>query len=140
MILWANNFEAREMNIKAGTVVKIPPVSGSAYTIQSGDTLASIATKFGVEPSRILSDYGKLLEGDLPVGEVVIVTGASQPVSLIAQNKQNQQKTLVNKPVEKQATKSLVKPPEKPATKPAEKKIVTKKSDSLLDTTSPAKP
>ena len=27
MILWANNFEERDIQIKAGTVVKIPPVS-----------------------------------------------------------------------------------------------------------------
>ncbi len=93
-----------------------------------------------MEPSRILSDYGKLLEGDLPVGEVVIVAGASQPVSLIAQNKQDQQKVLANKPTEKPATKPLAKTPEKPAAKPTEKKIATKKSDSLLDTASPAKP
>lgn len=140
MILWANNFEARDMDIKAGTVVKIPPVSGSAYTIQSGDTLASIATKFGVEPSRILSDYGQLLEGDLPIGKVVIVAGASQPVSLIAQNKQDQQKVLANKPIEKPVVKPVAKTSEKPTAKPPEKKIATKKSDSLLDTTSPAKP
>ncbi|MFO0763469.1 MAG: CHAP domain-containing protein [Candidatus Gracilibacteria bacterium] len=139
MILWANNFEDRDIQIKAGTVVKIPPVSGSAYTIQSGDTLESIATKFGVEPSRILSDYGKLLEGELPVGEVVIVAGASQPVSLIAQNKQNQQKSQSLKVAEKPPVKPVVKVPEKITPKVADKKPPIKKSESLLETSTAAK-
>jgi surface antigen/LysM repeat protein len=140
MILWANNFETRDMSIQAGTVVKIPPVSWSAYTIQSWDTLASIATKFGVEPTRILSDYGKLLEWELPVGEVVIVAGASQPVSLIAKNKQDQQKVVAEKVVDKAPIKPIAKTPEKPAAKTADKKATAKKSETLLDTTSPAKP
>jgi surface antigen/LysM repeat protein len=141
MILWANNFETRDMSIQAGTVVKIPPVSWSAYTIQSWDTLASIATKFGVEPTRILSDYGKLLEWELPVGEVVIVAGASQPVSLIAKNKQEQQKVVSEKKVaDKAPVKPIAKTPEKPAAKTADKKATAKKSETLLDTTSPAKP
>ncbi len=139
MILWANNFEDRDIQIKAGTVVKIPPVSWSAYTIQSGDTLESIATKFWVEPSRILSDYGKLLEWELPVGEVVIVAGASQPVSLIAQNRQNQQVNQSLKVADKPSVKPVVKVPEKPAPKVAVKKAPTKKSESLLDTNSAVK-
>ena len=70
---------------------------------------------------------------------MVIVAGASQPVSLIAQNKQNQQKSQSLKVAEKPPVKPVVKVPEKPAPKVAVKKAPTKKSESLLDTNSAVK-
>jgi hypothetical protein len=47
---------------------------------------------------------------------------------------------VAEKVVDKAPVKPIAKTPEKPAAKTADKKATAKKSETLLDTTSPAKP
>lgn len=118
MLVWANNFGPEVETLEAGTLIKIPPVSGASYVIQAGDTTETIAKKYGVSPDKILSDYGQSIDEALPVGEVVIIAGATQPV-IIAQARPEANEPDVPPPAPA--------PKPKPAPKPAPKPVVVKK-------------
>lgn len=71
-IIWANNMKSAD-EIKPGTELKIPPVSGVVHTVKSSDTLSTIATKYGVDKDKIISFNNLPQTGELQVGEDLIV-------------------------------------------------------------------
>lgn len=72
-ILWANDLP-RASRIQVGQTLTILPVTGIKYTVKKGDTLASIAKRYGGDSSEIASYNG--LEGPLVAGiEIIIPDG-----------------------------------------------------------------
>lgn len=52
-IIWANSLSAKA-SIKIGQKLKIPPVTGIIHKVGRGETVYSIAKKYGVEPQEIV--------------------------------------------------------------------------------------
>jgi murein DD-endopeptidase MepM/ murein hydrolase activator NlpD len=52
-IIWANNLSVKTA-IKTGQKLKIPPVTGIVHKVGRGETVYSIAKKYGVEPQEIV--------------------------------------------------------------------------------------
>jgi len=71
-IIWANGLRDAD-SLQPGQILKIPPVTGTIHTIKSGDTIASIAKKYGVEQQDIIEFNSLPLDGQLAVGDEVIV-------------------------------------------------------------------
>jgi LysM repeat protein len=72
-ILWANNIGKNDLH--PGMSLVILPVSGVRYTVGSGDTLASIAEKYGSDASEIASYNGLSSVDELVKGDTVIIPG-----------------------------------------------------------------
>jgi surface antigen len=78
-IKWSNNLNSDAVN--AGTKLTLPPtgVSGIVYTVQSGDTVQSLATKYKANADQITAYNDAELSG-LQVGEQIIIpNGQIQP-------------------------------------------------------------
>lgn len=86
-IMWANNIPRGGL-IKEGETLVILPVSGVKHTVAKGDTIASIAKKYGSDPDDVvnfndLNPNDRLAVGNeivVPDGEIstpVVVTGSS---------------------------------------------------------------
>ena len=73
-LYWANNLKAKD-ELHLGQVLLIPPVSGLVISVTPDDTLDSLAAKFKVKKSRIIST-NSLTDPNLVVGQVLIVPGA----------------------------------------------------------------
>lgn len=71
-LIWANNLRDAD-SISPGQVLKIPPVSGVIHTVKKGDTVASVAKKYGVEADSILGFNALPQDGQLQVGDEIIV-------------------------------------------------------------------
>lgn len=79
-IRWANNLEDAD-DIHPGDKLKILPVAGVAHTVQSGDTIFSVAKKYRAEPQAIL-DFPFNDVGDdfaLRIGQVLIIPDGAPP-------------------------------------------------------------
>ncbi|MDD3794248.1 MAG: LysM peptidoglycan-binding domain-containing protein [Candidatus Gracilibacteria bacterium] len=74
-ILWANDFEKNHV-LRPGQIIKIPPVSGLIHTVNSGDTISSIAKKYEVDEVKIKEQ--NLLAGSdtIKVGDILVIPGA----------------------------------------------------------------
>jgi murein DD-endopeptidase MepM/ murein hydrolase activator NlpD len=71
---WANNLKSKD-DLHLGQTLTIPPVSGLVVTVNSSDTLASLANKYKVKEEEIL-DANKLEDRNLVVGQVLAIPGA----------------------------------------------------------------
>ncbi len=76
-ILWANDLASRNM-IRAGQVLKIPPVDGIAITVKKGDTLKSIASKYKGDVSKIIAFNRLADENDIAVGQQLMIPEGQQ--------------------------------------------------------------
>lgn len=72
-VLWANNLTSRS-TLKVGQELEILPVTGVAHTVKRGETLAQIATQYGVKATEIsnVNTLGKTL---VVGAEIVIPNG-----------------------------------------------------------------
>lgn len=70
-ILWANDL-SRSSKLQIGQVLTILPVPGVKYTVKKGDTLASVAKRFGGDVLEIAS-YNGIDDGALAVGTEIII-------------------------------------------------------------------
>lgn len=83
-ILWANTDVLNDdpHNLTPGMSLKIPPVDGILYVVQSGDTVASIAAKYKTTTEAIYTDgalWNNLNPGQQPViGSALMVPGGSR--------------------------------------------------------------
>lgn len=71
----ANNLTSNSLSI--GQVLKIPKISTNndfGYTVQSGDTLYSIASKFGITVNEIKT-YNNLTSNNLSIGQTLKIPG-----------------------------------------------------------------
>lgn len=88
-ILWANNLTSKGA-VHPGMTLIILPVSGIRHTVASGDTLASLAKKYGSDAEEIASYNGMSSVDDLVKGATVIIPGgelAATPVKTTAKAK-----------------------------------------------------
>lgn len=72
-ILWANSISKGDL--KPGMTLVILPVSGVRHTVASGDSLQSLAKKYGSEAAEIASYNGISSADELVKGNVVIIPG-----------------------------------------------------------------
>ena len=86
-ILWANDLP-RNAVLKIGQTLVILPVTGVRYTVKSGDTLASIAKKFGADAVDIGNfngiDESMVVAGMkliIPDGEIAVAAVVAAPAS-----------------------------------------------------------
>ncbi len=78
-VRWANNLSAHDSN-QPGQVLVILPISGVPYTVQKGDSLASIAKRTGADATDI-ANYNGVSDADLAVGtQLIIPDGEAGPV------------------------------------------------------------
>ena len=73
-IWWANKLKSKG-DLRVGQVLTIPPVSGVIVTVAATDTLDSLAKRFDVQASDILS-VNKLTDPVLIVGQTLTIPGA----------------------------------------------------------------
>jgi len=79
-ILWANNLTGRSV-LQAGQTLVILPISGINYTVKKGDTLQSIAKKYGGDHpvdtlSDILSYNDVTSSSQLTIGQTIMIPSA----------------------------------------------------------------
>ena len=72
-ILWANNID--KSGLRPGMTLVILPVSGIRHTVASGETLASLAKKYGSDADEIASYNGLTSVDELVKGATVIIPG-----------------------------------------------------------------
>ncbi len=78
-LYWANSESLPEPeSIHVGQHLIVPPIDGLVIVVGEGDTLESIATKYGVASQGIV-DANVLSESTLTVGQTLIVPGAETP-------------------------------------------------------------
>ena len=73
-VVWANNLKSKT-DFKKGDTLRIPPVTGLIVKVAATDTLASIATHYGVDGTDILATNG-IDDPNLVVGQVLVLPGA----------------------------------------------------------------
>lgn len=70
-IKWANDISSSDVIVPGDTLV-ILPISGIRHTVKSGDTVGSIAKKYGGDIDEIL-EYNALESTSLAVGDVLVI-------------------------------------------------------------------
>ncbi len=86
-IRWANNFSSTYQP-KPGVKIKIPPVSGSQYTVVSGDTIGSISARFKLDKLTLIEV--NFLAGDqekLKVGQQLFLPGVAPQAPVVVVKK-----------------------------------------------------
>lgn len=79
-ILWANEIKDADL-IRPGDELVILPITGVNHVVKSGDTLASIAKKYGSEIEDLdpfiadIAAYNQLVGQELTVGQTLIIPG-----------------------------------------------------------------
>lgn len=71
-IIWANQLKDAD-SISPGQTLKIPPVSGVIHQVKKGDTVASIAKKYGAEEAKIVEFNSLPQNGELQIGNEIII-------------------------------------------------------------------
>lgn len=70
-IRWTNNLTGD--TLRAGTNLTISPVNGLTYTLQAGDTIDALVSRFSVDKTKFIA-FNDLESGNLPsVGEKVVM-------------------------------------------------------------------
>lgn len=81
--------------------------SGGVHRVQSGDTVFSIARRYGVHHSKIIEDNNLKNPNDIKLGQVLNVPGSSQNAGQSGQRRvaalQNQARSVQSRPVTKNA-------------------------------------
>ena len=68
------------VHLELGRSLRIPPADGALYTVAEGDTVASVAERFKVDPA-VIEDYNRLYfePEHFQPGQLVFVPGATLP-------------------------------------------------------------
>lgn len=77
-IRWSNNLKTT--NVTVGQALSIPKTSGIVYTVKSGDTVETLATRYGAQADRIVS-YNNLEETGLVDGSFIVLPGGTLPLT-----------------------------------------------------------
>lgn len=95
-ILWANDIKDAK-TIKPGMTLLILPVSGVQHKIQKGETLASVAKKYGGDAEDIAIYNGIDAGAGLTQGETLIIPGGEVPKTAVASTKKTTKKAVASK-------------------------------------------
>jgi murein DD-endopeptidase MepM/ murein hydrolase activator NlpD len=79
-IAFSNGITNPDLKAHIGREIQIPPGEGALYVVKDGDTVASVAASFSVDPKAIM-DHGRLYfepENFAP-GKTIFVPGATVP-------------------------------------------------------------
>lgn len=71
-IIWANNLKGAD-SIQPGQILKIPPISGVIHIVKKGDTIASIAKKYGGDTAKIVEFNGLPQNGEIQLDDEMII-------------------------------------------------------------------
>lgn len=77
-IKWANSLTSDLL--EPGKELQIPSINGVIYTVKDGDTVASIASKYGADEKRIIA-YNDLELGGLNSGRKIVLPDGNLPVT-----------------------------------------------------------
>jgi murein DD-endopeptidase MepM/ murein hydrolase activator NlpD len=79
-IMGSNGIFDPDQDLTAGESLNIPPVDGMYYVPAEGDTLETIAHRYGVDP-EVISSYApnKVAAGGIKAGQAVVVPGGMMP-------------------------------------------------------------
>ena len=75
-IVWANDLKSK--TVRPGQELLILPVSGATHTVAKGDTLLSIAKRYGGDAEEIALFNG-IDGGSLTIGEKIVIPGGEAP-------------------------------------------------------------
>lgn len=80
-IYWFNELKSADL-LSVGQELKIPPVDGLIHEVKEGETLDSIAEKYGVRKGNMIAYAPNNLKEPytLQVGQKIFVPGASKPI------------------------------------------------------------
>ncbi|MCX7622144.1 MAG: LysM peptidoglycan-binding domain-containing protein [Thermomicrobium sp.] len=80
-LLWANNLVDPGAPLPAGMPLRVPPVDGMLHVVRDGDTLESIAARYGVTPDAITGyePNGVQRDTDLVPNRLIMVPGGKMP-------------------------------------------------------------
>ncbi len=70
-ITWANDLKSNSLTV--GDTITILPMSGIKHIVKKGDTVSSIAKKYKADADDIAKFNGVAKDGDLTIGDVVLV-------------------------------------------------------------------
>lgn len=84
-ILWANNLKSAR-NVHPGDTLIILPVSGVERTIVKGDTLKSLAKKYGADADEIATFNGLDSGKPLVIGSTIIIPGGELSIPVPSSN------------------------------------------------------
>jgi len=69
-VIWSN--PGLKLPLKAGEALELPPVPGAVVRVRQGDTAASIANAFGVDPTIVLG-YNSIRAAQLSPGMTLVI-------------------------------------------------------------------
>lgn len=76
-IMWGNNI-SRATELQVGQILVILPIPGIEHTVQKGDTIASIAKKYGGDADEIVA-YNELQGVELTIGQQITIPNGEKP-------------------------------------------------------------
>lgn len=71
-ILWANNLRSAD-TLSIGQKLRIPPISGVIHKVKKGETVATIARKYGAQEEEIVKFNSLPKDGQLALDDEIIV-------------------------------------------------------------------
>lgn len=83
-LLWANDLNQKS-KIEPGQTLIILPVSGVIHHVKEGDTIAGIAKKYKGEVDEIIVFNNLLEEGDIFIGDILVIPEGVMPQPLAKQ-------------------------------------------------------
>ncbi|OGZ67500.1 MAG: hypothetical protein A3C58_01970 [Candidatus Staskawiczbacteria bacterium RIFCSPHIGHO2_02_FULL_34_10] len=86
-LLWANNI-SKKSQLKAGQSLIVLPVSGLIHIVKSGDTISGIAKIYKAKVEDIILFNELLNEGDIFIGDILIIPGGVMPEKALRSNGQ----------------------------------------------------
>jgi murein DD-endopeptidase MepM/ murein hydrolase activator NlpD len=106
-ILTVNEDVIEDGDVSPGDVLEIPPVSGLMYKVKSGDSLKSLAKRYGLDSEDVSLFNGLIEDGKLAVGEEIFLPGAKQ--LKIEKEKVVDKKTVASKNIAKNVKDKITK-------------------------------
>lgn len=82
-LLWANDLSKSSL-LKNGQKLIVLPVSGLVYHVKKGDVLSDVASKYKATTSEIIAINDLGSEGNIYVGDILVLPNAKMPVSVPA--------------------------------------------------------
>lgn len=81
-IRWANNYTSKTSQPKPGTRIKIPPLSGSLYTVLPGDTIDSLSARIKIDKGTLVETNFLLPPYTLKPGQTIFLINTAPVVTV----------------------------------------------------------